>query len=277
LKKYLFGVLLAVTSVYASSAGLGVKWLDMEQRYTVEDPSQNLKATLVFPSESAVGVFEASARLGQGDISFSAEVALASKYPRGTDTDWQNGMVTVYSDSKTTLDSYYHFTLSYDRPLYKHWNVGIAFFHNKSRLVWSDTHQADYVNGTYIEVDENTVRFTQKRWGTDLSLKYGDTLVGFPVSVELGWQRAWHESVDEHLNRSFYTVSENWLNGYSAVVEVTIYSQATSKFTVEGYYCHVGGNGEMEFYTTGGVHYWTLPAEFETRSQSLSLHFHHHF
>jgi hypothetical protein len=225
---------LTAPALHAYWLGFGINWIDAELKYSVSEADSGLEAELIFPAQTAAAKLSAGENVGPGTLMLNAEYAFASLTPRGTDKDWQYGSLTVYSDSKTTLDQYYRFDCTYGVPLASNWHIGAAAYFDKWRMTWSDTRQEDYVSGASSRVEGNTVRFTQEKWGSEFFIVYSDAIGKVPLRTELGAELAWHKSTDEHLVRSFYTVSEDLLYGYNVALDIGLYSDVSSELFFRG-------------------------------------------
>ena len=270
-------LMINVPMLHAYRLGFGVKWIDSEFKYRVSEADSGLEAELVFPVQTAAAKISASETVGPGTVVLNAEYAFASRSPRGTDKDWQYGDMTVYSDSKTTLDQYYGFDCAYNMRLSPNWNIGVLAFFDKWQMTWSDTHQTDYVAGSSNDGNGNTVRFTQDKWGSEIYAVYGSAIGKIPFRTKLGVEMVWHESTDKHLARSFYTVSEGMLYGYHIALDVKLYGDDASVFFLEGDCRRLSGDASMNYYTKDGLKFNELPADFENRSCSVSLNYQYHF
>ncbi|MEJ2500289.1 MAG: hypothetical protein P8Y65_04055, partial [Campylobacterales bacterium] len=109
------------------------------------------------------------------------------------------------------------------------------------------------------------------------SIVYSDAVGKVPFRTEVGAELAWHKSTDEHLVRSFYTVSEDLLYGYQIALDIGLYSDVSSELFVRADYRKLSGDATMEYYTEDGFHYNSLPASFENRSCSAFLTYRHRF
>lgn len=262
---------------YADTLTVEARWLDAVLQYNVKDTSRHLEAELVFPAETLVGVIGYEHPLSVGSVSFLAQHSLVSKNATGTDSDWQNGEMTVYSESVTTLNRFYSLNLFYTLPFLEHGSAGIELFHEYWKLTWSDTEQQSYYNGTYDEFSGSTVRYTQQLDGTRVHLGYKNTLHSIPWEASAGIEIAWHESKDEHLLRSFYTLSNDWMFGYFLALRIEIWHADSSAIALKTLYKRIEGDADMAFYHESGGKYMTLPAAFQTTEKSLGLQYFYRF
>lgn len=262
---------------YTDTLTVEAKWLDAALQYNVKDISRHLEAELVFPAETLVGAIGYEYPLSVGSVSILAQHSLVSKNATGTDSDWQNGEMTVYSESVTTLNQFYSLNLFYTLPFLEHGSAGIELFHEYWKLTWSDTEQQSYYNDTYDEFSGSTVRYTQQLDGTRVHLGYEDTVLDIPWEASAGMEIAWHESKDEHLLRSFYTLSKDWMFGYFLALRIEIWQAASSSLSLKTLYKHIEGDADMAFYHESGGKYMTLPAAFQTTEKSLGLQYFYRF
>jgi hypothetical protein len=258
---------------YADTLTVEAKCLDAALQYNVKDTARSLEAELVFPAEALVGAIGYDYPLSVGSVSVLVQHSLVSKNATGTDSDWQNGEMTVYSESVTTLNRFYSLNLAYTLPFLEHGSAGIELFHEYWKLTWSDTEQQSYYNDSYDEFSGSTVRYTQQLDGTRVHLSYEDTLHNIPWEASAGMEIAWHESKDEHLLRSFYTLSNDWMFGYFLALRIEIWHAATSSLSLKTLYKRIEGDADMAFYHESGGKFMTLPATFQTTEKSLGLQY----
>lgn len=263
--------------VTADTLTVGAKWLDASLKYNVKDTSRHLEAELVFPANALVSTIGYEHPLSVGFIRMSAQHSLVSKDATGTDNDWLEGERTVYSESVTTLDRFYSLNLAYTLPFLEHGTTGIELFHEYWKLTWSDTRQQSYYNNRYDEFSGSTVRFTQQLDGARVRLGYEDTLLGIPWEASGGVEAAWQESKDEHLLRSFYTLSKDWMVGYFLAVRIELWQAGSSSLTLKTDYRKIEGDADMEFQHESGGKYMTLPVTFDKTEKSLGIHYAYRF
>jgi hypothetical protein len=259
--------------VMAQNISLGIKLLGTSQKYKVEDTSRDLAAELVFPSEILVGKVEYIHKTSNVNLSFSLEHSLYSSHPDGTDTDWYQGNISVYSQSKTSLEKYYAFNLHYERILLEDLSIRTTLFHKYWKLNWSETRQYDYIDDIYSEFSSKSVQFTQTLNGIAFNIQYHKEIFNIPVSMSLGVQAAKHRSVDEHLVRSFYTVSQDWLYGYKGTLSSILLQNEEGALELMASYEVLSGDSDMKFYSNTDFNYMTLPASFETKQKSIRFQY----
>jgi len=257
--------------VKAQGLSLCVKLLDTSQNYKVQDKSRDLAAELTFPSQALVGQIEYTYKTSNTKLSGSLEYSLSSSQQRGTDTDWYQGDVSVFSESKTNLDKYYALALNYEHILGQGLSVQTTLFHKYWKLYWSDTKQYDYIDDVYSEFSEKSVQFTQRLNGIAFNLAYHDEIFSVPVSISVGAQAANHYSKDEHLLRNFYTLTQDWLYGYLGNFSAELTKSEAGTLSLMAGYEVLSGDGDMKFYSSSDFNYMTLPASFETEQRFAQL------
>ena len=259
--------------VLAQNLSLGLKLLDSTQQYRVEDSSRALVAELVFPSKSLVGVLAYTHNTSIGKLIYSFEHSISSQNTIGTDTDWFEEDISVFSQSSTKLEKYFAFTLGYETSLSKSLSLKATLFHKYGKLSWSDTKQYDYIDDVYSEFPSTSVRFTQTLDGLSLGLNYKEELAKIPISISLAGQLAKHNSIDEHLVRNFYTLSRDLLYGYLVDISVEMINNEYGALNLSASYEVLSGKSNMDFYTSSHFKYMSLPASFETEQKSIKINY----
>ena len=268
---YCILLLLIPAEAIAQNLSLGLKFLDSSHQYRVEDPNRALVAELVFPSKSLVGVVSYTQKVSTGKFSYTFEHLIKNRNTTGTDTDWFQENISVFSQSSTELEQYYGLSLAYEHGLSDFLNVNVSLFHRYWKLNWSDTKQYDYINDIYSEYASKTVRFTQTFNGLSLGLSYKDKLLNLPVCIFVAGKVVKHDSLDEHLARNFYTRSEDWLYGYATGASVEVLNNEYGALDISAKYEVVSGDSSMDFYNSGHTKYLSLPASFETIQKSMKI------
>jgi len=266
-------LLLVSREVMAQNLSLSVKLLNSSHKYKVQDKSRDLEAELIFPSQALVGQIGYAYKTSNENLSLSFEHSLSSAHPTGTDTDWYRGDVSVYSQSKTSLEKYYALALNYEHSVLENLSIKTTLFHKYWKLDWSETRQYDYIDDTYSEFPSKSVRYTQTLNGITFSIGYHEELFSIPLSMSIGAQAAKHKSVDEHLLRNFYTVSQDWLYGYLGSLSAELMQGAEGVLQVVAAYEILSGESDMKFYSNNDFKYMTLPASFETKQKSIQLQY----
>ena len=261
----------------ADSYSIGAKWLDSTLKYNVKDPDRKLEAELEFPAKTLAVVLGYKYDMQVGSLSFSAEHSIFSDDQKGKDTDWYEGEKTVYSESSTELDKYYRLMIAYDYPLLESTNIGLELFHEKWEMTWSDTKQTNYYNNRYTEISGSSVKYQQELDGARIYLGYKNDLFTIPCYVSAGYEIVYIDSKDEHLLRSFYTESQDWIDGYYFDLTVELFHYKSSILTITGSYRKIEGDTDMDFYHDSGEKYMSLPANYETVIKSLELQYTYQF
>ena len=264
-------------SLYADTLAVKTEWVDASLKYNVKDPSRQLESELLFPAQTVVGTIGYDYLLSRGTVSFQAYHSLASIQKTGWDKDWKNGEMTVYSESTSTINKLYGLEMAYSHQLSEHMRVSLAFFHEYWKLTWYDTKQYSYYNDRYDEFTGATVRFTQQNNGANIRLKYDHTLFDKSWKMYAGLSISKQRSVDRHLERSFYTLSNDWIVGYSLGLDVEVFRHQTSAIALGAGYSFRKGDADMEFFHEYGTKFMTLPATFQTTVKSLHIRYHYSF
>jgi hypothetical protein len=263
---------------HAEGIFAGIDGKNASLQYRVADPAHGLEARLRFPAEALVGLIGYERETGEhGLLRFSFLHRIASGAPVGDDTDWQEGEVTVYSESQTRLKRYLSANAAYLHHLDEGLAVGTELFYEAWKLSWHDTRQSSYDDGSYDEVGGETVRFTQELGGARLYFQLEKHWSAWKWRVNAGLEIDRHASRDEHLKRGFYTTGEDWLLGSCLAVEAVLYEDASSSLQLGTSYRRVKGVGEMAFHYDFGLHYMTLPATYTTRVTTASLGYTYRF
>ena len=266
-------LLLLSREAVAENLSLGLKLLDSSHQYRVEDPNRALVAELIFPSKSLVGVIAYTQKTPNGKLTYTFEHSLKAEGSTGTDTDWYQGDVSVFSQSSTELEQYFSLSIAYNQVLTEHISIEASLFHKYWKLNWSDTKQYDYIDDVYSELSSTSVRFTQTVDGLYLGMNYEEKILNLPISISLAGQLAKHDSVDEHLARNFYTVSQDWLYGYLVDISVEVLNNEYGVFDISAGYEVLSGDSNMDFYSSSDVNYMSLPASFETIQKSMKINY----
>ncbi|MEA3370133.1 MAG: hypothetical protein U9Q40_02210, partial [Campylobacterota bacterium] len=160
----------------ADSYTLSTKFLDSTLKYNVKDTNRELEAELEFPSKTVALLLGYTHDLDIGSLSFNLEHSIYSNIQQGTDTDWYQNEMSVYSESDTELDKYYKFSIAYSSRLSKKIFMAIELYHENWQMTWSDTKQTNYYNDTYSEVSGETVKYGQELNGAKFKLGYENSL-----------------------------------------------------------------------------------------------------
>ncbi|WP_345970050.1 hypothetical protein WCX72_12395 [Sulfurimonas sp. HSL1-6] len=270
-------MILAAVPLLGDGLFVGIKGANATLSYRVKEPAQGLEAQLRFPATAEVGELGYALEMPVGQLSFSCASAFASQKRTGDDTDWRDGNKTVYSESDTSLDSYYVFHIDFRHPVTPGFSLGMDFFYEQWRLGWSHTRQIDYTDGTQTVLSGTTVRFTQDAGGVNLYGVLDATLFALPWQFHGGVLLSRQHSEDEHLARGFYTVSDGWMTGVSLGADAVLYRQAGSEIIAGISYRRSEGDADMHYYYDYGPHYMTLPATFTTEVTEASLMYQYAF
>ncbi|MEA3373944.1 MAG: hypothetical protein U9Q62_09690 [Campylobacterota bacterium] len=261
----------------ADTYSVSTKWLESTLKYNVKDPNRQLEAELEFPAEAVAIALGYTHDFQVGSLSFSVEHSIYSNDRTGKDTDWHQGETTVYSESNTELDKYFNLGVAYDYPLLDSTAIGIELFHEEWKMTWSDTKQTSYYNNQYVEVSGSTVTYQQKLDGVRFYLGYENDFSGIPWRLSAGYDIAYIDSKDQHLLRSFYTSSQDWIDGYHVDLTIELFHYNSSLITMGGSYRKVEGDADMDFHHDNGEKYMTLPANYETIVKTFEFQYSYRF
>ncbi len=273
LKKLLLLIPLLGGVSSADNYTLSTKYLDSTLKYNVKDTGRELEAELEFPSKAVAILLGYTHDLDIGSLSFNLEHSMYSNTQLGTDTDWYQDEVSVYSESDTKLDKYYKLSIDYSSSLSKKILMAIELYHENWQMTWSDTKQTNYYNDTYSEISGETVKYEQNLNGAKFKLGYENNLFGMPWNIFIGYDLAYSQTKDQHLIRSFYTKSQDWMNGYYLDTSMNVINYNSSILNLKASYRNIKGDADMNFYNESGENYMVLPAKYETVVSSFELEF----
>lgn len=241
--------------------------------YTVESPSNNLKAKLDFPFEFSSAELKYSRDLGAYKLLISGSFLLNNTNTVGKDSDWKNENLTVYSESKNEVDEFFEYKIKISKELFTDTDIFTNFKYKKLDYIWSDTYEKDYVANSTSNIVGNNLTFEEDFYQFNIGLDYRKKTELFEIILIPSIGYSFIQTKDTHILRNFYSTQDINALTYSFNMQVTYRLSRNSKVGLLFNYEKIKDNKtDMKYYNSIG-NYMTLPSSFEYENKQFGLNY----
>lgn len=247
--------------------------------YKVESPTQNLASKLYFPFElNTLGLIY-SIDIYDFSISLQADFMLNSEATKGSDYDWHNNDLTVFSESENKIDTFNSYSLSVSKEVFENLNVTSRFLYKKMDMSWTNTVQQDYVRDETFTYQALSLKYQQDFYQFNLGMNYQTTLFDYlQLEFEPSVIYAYIEAKDSHILRNFYTMQYSQAFGYGLKANISkkIFANSKISFYYE-YETYSDNDTKMYYHNSVDENYLTLPSSYKYESNLVGFKYFHMF
>ena len=247
--------------------------------YTVESPTQFLKAQLDFPSTfNTLGLFY-TLNTSFCDITFQGDFLVNSETTKGKDYDWFHENLTVYSTSDNKVNSYNKYTIEASKEVQNGLSLVAIFSYTDVDMAWYNTVEYDYVSDTIATNDSLSLSYQQKFYKANLGMNYETSFFNyFDIQIEPSLTYAYIEAKDTHILRNFYTMQYSNAFGYRLKTNLSKQIGLHSKIVLEySYEMHQDQNTNMHYYNNQNEVYLTLPSSHSYENSVIGVKYSYMF
>lgn len=236
-----------------------------ESSYNVESPAQNLASKLYFPFElNTLGLIYSIDIYGFS-ISLQADFMLNAEVTKGSDYDWHNNDLTVFSESENKIDTFNSYSLSVSKEVFENLNVTSRFLYKKMDMSWTNTVQQDYVRDETFTHQALSLKYQQDFYQFNLGMNYQTTLFDYlQLEFEPSVIYTYIEAKDSHILRNFYTMQYSQAFGYGLKANISKKIFANSKISLYyEYETYSDNDTKMYYHNSVDENYLTLPSSYK--------------
>lgn len=248
--------------------------------YTVRsDDAQVLRSQLVFPFDFHTLDISYRHHFRYFDIKIAASSVFDKNIKKGKDYDWQKNTLTVYSESKNTIDNAYDIGVELRKNISNTFDVFTKFQYKILDTAWIDTYQEDYVKNTNEYKQGRTLTFEQEFYSYHLGIRYTHTLsenlfLHFAPSAVYSYIN----TKDTHILRDFYTIQNVRAFGYEINCQLKYTLQKKSDIKLSLTHIDIEDSStNMYYYNRFDTHYLTYPSSYKYQNTILGIHYKYSF
>ena len=278
--KKLFLVFLSPAILVAGDIDVSLKNSSGESSYIVSSNNfQNLKSKLIFPFNYNSVDLEFEHKLKCFNININLSFLLSSKVTKGEDYDWQNGNLTVYSQSDNKIDEYHNIDIILNKNIFYDIDLFAKFNYKILDMYWRDTYQEDYIKNSSEYVLGNTLKFQQEFYKYHLGLSYkNDLYKNISLILKPSLVFAYINTKDTHILRDFYTVQNAKAFGYETSCELRYKLTTKSNLKISIAYINIEDkNTDMDYYNQLNEKYLSYPSSYNYKNTTVGIHYNYSF